>query len=229
LAGRFTRFHLRFKEHFQNATRSVIEPVGPYLKGLMQGDPNKNNMERMEEKVPNADEQQLQHMLSDSPWDHRAVIDQVALEADGLLGGNRNSCLLIDESGFKKSGSHSVGVGRQWCGRLGKVENCQVGVFAALGCDQRVTLVDERLYLPEKWSEDPQRCEQLGVKCADPSLFAGVPWGTGRVASLTRERMRALGWRWHELPTLWDLDRPQDLERLQAAIPELLDGLAVVG
>jgi rSAM/selenodomain-associated transferase 1 len=68
----------------------------------------------------------------------------------------------------------------------------------------------------------------LGVKRADPSLFAGVPWGTGRVASLTRERMHALGWRWHELPTLWDLDRPQDLERLQAAMPELLDGLAVV-
>jgi SRSO17 transposase len=85
------------------------------------------------------------------------------LEADGLLGGNRNSCLLIDESGFKKSGSHSVGVGRQWCGRLGKVENCQVGVFAALGRDQRVTLVDERLYLPEKWIDDPARCEQAGI------------------------------------------------------------------
>jgi SRSO17 transposase len=78
LAGRFIRFHLRFKTHFQQATRSVIEPVGHYLKGLMQADPNKKNMERMEEKVPHADEQQLQHMLTDSPWDHRAVIDQVA-------------------------------------------------------------------------------------------------------------------------------------------------------
>jgi SRSO17 transposase len=129
----------------------------------MQADPNKKNMERMEERVPSADEQQLQHMLTDSPWDHRAVIDQVALEADGLLGGNRNSCLLIDESGFKKSGSHSVGVGRQWCGRFGKIDNCQVGVFAALGCDRRVTLIDERLYLPKQWSEDPERCERAGV------------------------------------------------------------------
>jgi SRSO17 transposase len=129
----------------------------------MQADPNKKNMERMEERVANADEQQLQHMLSDSSWDHQAVIDQVALEADRSLGGNRNSCLLIDESGFKKSGSHSVGVGRQWCGRLGKVENGQVGVFAALGRDRRVTLVDERLYLPEKWTDDPQRCEQAGI------------------------------------------------------------------
>ena len=129
----------------------------------MQADPHKKNMERMEERVPNANEQQLQHMLSDSPWDHQAVMDQVALEADGLLGGNRNSCLLIDESGFKKSGRHSVGVARQWCGRLGKVENCQVGVFAALGRDRRVTLVDERLYLLEKWSDDPTRCEEAGL------------------------------------------------------------------
>jgi SRSO17 transposase len=129
----------------------------------MQADPNKKNMERMEERVPNADEQQLQHMLSDSPWNHQAVMDQVALEADGWLGGDRNSCLLIDESGFKKSGRHSVGVARQWCGRLGKVENCQVGVFAALGRDRRVTLVDERLYLPEKWTDDPTRCEEAGI------------------------------------------------------------------
>jgi SRSO17 transposase len=129
----------------------------------MQADPNKKNMERMEERVPRADEQQLQHMLTDSPWDHQAVIDQVGLAADGLLGGNPNSCLLIDESGFKKSGRHSVGVGRQWCGRLGKIENCQVGVFAALGRDRRVTLVDERLYLPEKWADDPPRCEQAGI------------------------------------------------------------------
>jgi SRSO17 transposase len=135
----------------------------------MQADPNKKNMERMEEKVPHADEQQLQHMLTDSPWDHRAVIDQVALEADGLLGGHRNSCLLIDESGFKKAGAHSVGVARQWCGRLGKVENCQVGVFAALGRDRRVTLVDERLDLPEQWTADSSRCEQAGV----PEAFRG--------------------------------------------------------
>ena len=135
----------------------------------MQADPNKKNMERMEERVPNADEQQLQHMLSDSPWGHQAVMDQVALEADGLLGGNRNSCLLIDESGFKKSGKFSVGVSRQWCGRLGKVENCQVGVFAALGRDRRVTLVNERLYLPEKWASDRQRCEQAGI----PEEFRG--------------------------------------------------------
>jgi SRSO17 transposase len=132
----------------------------------------------MEEKVPNADEQQLQHMLTDSDWDRQAVIDRVALEADRLLGGDRNSCLLIDESGFKKSGRHSVGVGRQWCGRLGKVDNCQVGVFAALGRDRRVTLVDERLYLQKKWIDDPKptRKKKKGRRGRKPTeLEANAP------------------------------------------------------
>jgi SRSO17 transposase len=129
-------------------------------------------------------------MLSDSPWDHRAVIDQVALEADGLLGGNRDSCLLIDESGFKKSGSHSVGVGRQWCGRFGKVENCQVGVFAALGRDRRDTLVDERLYLPQPWSEDPQRCERAGIPEEFRSFKTKVALALEMVAHQRRIGMR---------------------------------------
>ncbi len=76
----------------------------------MQADPNKKNMERMEERVRESDQQQLNHMLTDSKWDHQAVMDQVALEADRRLGGHRNNCLLIDESGFRKSGKHSVGV-----------------------------------------------------------------------------------------------------------------------
>ena len=71
----------------------------------MQADPNKKNMERMEERVPEADEQQLQQMLTDSPWDHQKVMDQVASEADHRLGGTANSCLLIDESGFRSRAS----------------------------------------------------------------------------------------------------------------------------
>ena len=99
-------------------------------------------MERMEEAVVEADDQRLQHMLTESEWDHRAVLDQVALEADQWLGGSSDSCLLIDESGFAKKGKHSVGVAGQWCGRQGKVDNCQVGVFAALGKGHLSTLID---------------------------------------------------------------------------------------
>ena len=83
----------------------------------------------MEEHVVGADDQALQYMLTESHWDSKAVMNQVAQEANLLLGGDE-SCLLLDESGFEKKGEHSVGVARQWNGRLGKVDNCQVGVFA---------------------------------------------------------------------------------------------------
>jgi SRSO17 transposase len=75
-----------------------------YLKGLMQV--HRKNMERMEEVVAEADDQRLPHMLTESQWGHRAVLDQVvAQEADHWLGGTEDSCLLIDESGFAKSAS----------------------------------------------------------------------------------------------------------------------------
>jgi len=120
-------------------------------------------MERMKEIVTEADEQRLQHMLTDSPWDHRAALDQAAEEADQWLGGTADNCLLIDESGFAKKGKHSVGAKRQWCGRQGKVDNYQVGVFAALGKGHMSTLIDERLYLPEEWVLDRARCRQACI------------------------------------------------------------------
>ena len=116
----------------------------------------------MEEHVVGADDQALQYMLTDAQWDSKAVMDQVAQEVNQLLGGDE-SCLLLDESGFEKKGEHSVGVARQWNGRLGKVDNCQVGVFAALGCGTRVSLIDFRLYLPESWSKDALRCKKMGI------------------------------------------------------------------
>lgn len=120
-------------------------------------------MERMAEVVPETDEQVLQHFLSNSPWDEHEVMDHVARDADILLGGTDNSALYLDESGFKKKGNKSVGVSRQWNGRQGKIENSQVGVFAALGKGDRVCLTDARLYLPEEWTEDGARCDKAKV------------------------------------------------------------------
>ena len=155
------RFHHGYQGHFQRKTRSVVQAAGDYLKGLMQA--KRKNMERMEEAVVEADEQRLQHMLTDSDWDHRAVLDQVAREANEWLGGTANSCFLLDESGFAKKGKHCVGVARQWNGRQGKVDNCQVGVFGALGKGHLATLTDLRLYLPKEWVDNRQRCAKAGV------------------------------------------------------------------
>lgn len=159
---RFKCFSQRYFPHFQRGSRSVGDQAEEYLQGLFQAY-RKKNMERMEEVVPNCDYQSLQHFLSHSEWSARAVLDQVAAEADRHLGGSVDTGLYIDESGFAKKGEKSVGVARQWNGRLGKVDNSQVAVFACLGQGPYATLIDTRLYLPKEWVQDPERCREAGV------------------------------------------------------------------
>jgi len=117
----------------------------------------------MTEVVPGSDAQALHHFLAHSPWDARAVMDQVARDLDALLGGDQDSCLLLDETCFPKKGRKSVGVARQWMGLQGKTDNCQVAVFAALARGTSVSLMDTELYLPKEWVENTARCEAAGV------------------------------------------------------------------
>jgi len=161
MGGRFQDFSKRFENHFRRGTRSGSIQAQMYLQGLMQA--LRKNMERMQETVPGCNYQALHHFVSESEWESRAVLDQVATEADHLLGGSADSCLLIDESSFQKKGDNSVGVERQWNGRLGKVENSQVAVFASLAQGRYSTLIDTHLYLPKSWIEDPERCLEAGV------------------------------------------------------------------
>jgi SRSO17 transposase len=105
----------------------------------------------------------MQHFISQSPWEHLPVQDQIAKDADRLLGGSPDTGFFFDETSNPKKGEKSVGVARQWCGRLGKVENCQTAVFGALSMGPHVTLIDERLYLPKVWTDDKKRCEKAGV------------------------------------------------------------------
>jgi len=161
MGSRFQCFSKRFEKHFRRGTRSVALQAQMYLQGLMQA--SRKNMERMEEVVPDCRYQSLHHFVSESEWDPRAVLDQVAREADRLLGNSGNSGLLIDETSFQKKGKESVGVERQWSGRLGKVENCQVAVFAALSQRAFSTLIDTRLYLPKPWIQKRARCREAGV------------------------------------------------------------------
>ena len=123
----------------------------------------RKNMERMAEAVPDCDDQSLQHFISNSPWDDSALMGRIANDANALIGHDPDTCLIIDESGFKKSGKMSVGVARQWLGLLGKVDNGQVGVFSALNCREKVTLTDTRLFLPESWTKSKKRMKQAGV------------------------------------------------------------------
>ena len=151
-----------YTEHFQSYRHDVSEKARQYACGLMQAGSRKN-MDRMAEVVPESKSRNLQQFLTHSKWDYKGVIDHVARDVDELLGDSRNAGFLIDESGFIKQGKKSVGVSRQWLGRLGKVDNCQVAVFGALANGHYVAPVDVRLYLPQEWADDPKRCEGAGV------------------------------------------------------------------
>ena len=159
-------FMKTYTEHFQSYRHNVSDKARQYASGLMQAGPRKN-MDRMAEVVPDSKSRNLQQFLTHSKWNHQEVIDHVARDADKLLGDKRQACLLIDESGFEKQGRRSVGVARQWLGRLGKVDNGQVAVFGALANGRYAAPVDVRLYLPAKWADDPKRCDGAGVPQGD--------------------------------------------------------------
>jgi len=104
----------------------------------------------------------LQQFIGQSPWDHRPWFDELARQVGRELG-EADGVLVLDPSAFPKKGAGSVGVQRQWCGRLGKIDNCQVGVYLAYVGGGEHALVDVRLYLPKEWAGDRKRREKAGV------------------------------------------------------------------
>ncbi len=115
----------------------------------------------MAETVLGSQYQRLHHMLSESAWDRGGVRRQLIADANVHFG--HVSALVIDESAFAKKGDMSAGVARQWNGRLGKTDNSQVGVFAAVVRDRIAALVEGELYVPEEWFADPARCQEAGI------------------------------------------------------------------
>ena len=120
------------------------------------------NIERISEEMF-ADYHQMQHFISESPWDHRKLLDQVALDVSSSLPKRKLTGLIIDESGWEKKGEKSVGVAPQYCGNVGKVANSQVAVFGALSNGDFASMVDARLYLPQSWCDDPVRLKEAGI------------------------------------------------------------------
>ncbi len=181
-----------YTEHFQSYRHDVSDKARQYACGLMQAGSRKN-MDRMAEVVPESNSRNLQQFLTHSKWNHRDVIDHVAYDVDKHLGDARNACLLIDESGFAKQGKGSVGVSRQWLGRLGKVDNGQVAVFGALSNGQYVSPVDVRLYLPQEWANDPKRCGHAGVP-EDERIFRTKIELALEIVQHTRRNGLRYGW-----------------------------------
>jgi SRSO17 transposase len=104
----------------------------------------------------------LQQFIGQSPWDHQPWLTELARQVGRGLGGP-DGVLVFDPSAFPKKGDASVAVQRQWCGRLGKIDNCQVGVYLANVGRSEHELVDVRLYLPREWAKDKRRRIEAGV------------------------------------------------------------------
>jgi DDE superfamily endonuclease len=124
---------------------------------------SRKNIYAISEVVPDTDDRNLEQFITHSKWSGREVLDQVARDADELIGDATDAALIIDESGFAKQGKMSVGASRQYLGRLGKVDNGQVAVFGVLAKGRFATAIDTRLYLPKEWTEDAQRCNKAGI------------------------------------------------------------------
>ena len=128
----------------------------------------KHNIERMDERTEGSDYQRLHHFISDSPWPYKPVLEAVGRDMSELLRQRGEPVgLIIDESGHRKSGDKSVGVSRQYLGSIGKTDNGQVGVFAALSQGDDVAMVNTRLYLPKEWTDDKKRCDKAGIPLQD--------------------------------------------------------------
>lgn len=151
-----------YSDHFVVWGRDQGKHASDYVSGLL-GTQRRKNLEGIHGDIPQSNYQGIQQFISDSPWDEEALMARIAREANGVLGGHRHSALIIDETAFAKKGEKSVGVQRQYNGRLGKTENSQMGVFACLGRGERSAIVDFRLFLPESWAADAPRCQSAGI------------------------------------------------------------------
>lgn len=145
--------------------------VRVYLEVLLSNVPRKNGWQ-LAERAGDATPKNIQHFLGRSKWDadevrndlQRYVVDQLG-EPDGVL--------VIDETGFLKKGTKSAGVGRQYSGTAGRIENCQIGVFLSYRSRKGHALIDRELYLPKAWCEDRPRC--MAARIPETKAFATKP------------------------------------------------------
>jgi SRSO17 transposase len=132
-----------------------------YLRGLLGKVTRKNGWQLAEhaaERTPDG----MQRLLATADWGP----DHVRNDLRGYVIehlGDAGAVLVVDETGFLKKGTTSVGVQRQYSGTAGKVDNCQLGVFLAYASPRGRAFIDRELYLPERWTDDPPRCRAARV------------------------------------------------------------------
>ncbi|MHC4448303.1 MAG: IS701 family transposase [Planctomycetota bacterium] len=163
--ARFAAYVERLSGALRHADR--VEPFRSYCTGLLLPGERKSvepMAARLRPARVSAEHQSLLHFVGQSPWDETALLRAVreavlpAMTAAGPV-----EAWIVDDTGFPKKGRHSVGVARQYCGELGKQDNCQVAVSLSVATAQASLPVAWRLYLPESWAGDRERCGCAGV------------------------------------------------------------------
>jgi SRSO17 transposase len=205
-ADRLTRFLARYLPLFYR--QELRDHLRLAIEGRLSGLERKTSEPiAREAAVPRRG---LQRFVGAGEWDDETVMGELRCEVVEELG-DANGVMIVDSSGFAKKGTESCGVQRQWCGRLGKQENCQVGVFLTYAAAQGHAPLDRQLYLPESWAADPERCRkgyvpptvtyrpkwQIGLELIERSRAVPHAWITGddefgRAAEF-RQALRAAG------------------------------------
>jgi SRSO17 transposase len=195
---RLTAFLQRYLPHFYRAEQRANAAL--VIRGLLSGLERKTcepiAVEAGVHRKP------IQFFVGAGKWDDEAVMAELRCDVRETLG-DQQAILVLDPSAFPKSGTESCGVARQWCGRLGKQDNCQLGVFLIYAAPGGYAPLDRRLYLPEDWALDPDRRAQTHVP---PDVTFQESW---RIAIDLLERCRT------DLPHAWvtgddELGRPAE-------------------
>ena len=155
----FQQFHAFFAQAF--GRKQWRERSRNYLQALLVQAGERRNAENLSESV-GVSARALQRFLTEARWDDDAVMGRLQEYLAPRLA-HPEAVWVFDGSDFPKQGGKSAGVARQYCGRLGKVANCQAGMFLAYVSPLGRALVDKGLYLPESWTSDPGRCAAAGV------------------------------------------------------------------
>jgi len=159
LLRRLTRWLDQFKDCFGHRAQHVS--LRQYIDGLLSDSARKSMSAMLARVSEPTSYQAFQHFVTHAPWDAEVLWKRLRAVTPARTG-----ILILDETSFPKSGSHSVGVARQYCGALGKVANCQVAVTAALWAGQRAWPMGAALYLPQAWTSDAARRAMTRIPAA---------------------------------------------------------------
>ena len=186
----FGEFHTFFGPLF--GRRESREHSRNYLQALLVQSGERRNAENLSESV-GVSARAMQRFLSKAPWNDDGVMGRLQEYLAPRLG-HPEAVWVLDGSDFPKQGRKSVGVARQYCGRLGKVANCQAGMFLAYVSPLGRALVDKRLYLPESWISESGRCDAAGVPEEQRDYRSRTELALGMVKrALERAHLQA-GW-----------------------------------